>query len=171
MLTPAGVNQALALGRALAGWRFLSVFTSSRQRARDTAALAGWRETCPDADLAEWDFGGYEGLTVAEIRQEATHPDWQVWDHGVVPGRTPGEDLSHVASRADRMLTRARSSLEHGDVAMVADDHILRIMAARWLELPPQSARLLPLSTGAYGVLSREHGTPVLTHWNMPAAR
>ncbi|MEW2517044.1 histidine phosphatase family protein [Actinacidiphila alni] len=171
MLTSTGTNQALALGRALSAWRFLSVFTGPPARVRDTASLAGWHERCVDPDLAEWDFGGYEGLTLAETRERAGHPDWLLWDNGVVPGRTPGESLAQVSARADRVLARARRFLEHGHVAMVADGHILRILSARWLGMPPQSGRLLPLSVGSFGVLTREHGRPVITQWNTPAAR
>lgn len=169
-LTSTGANQAMAVGRALAPHTFLTVFTSPYDRARSTAALAGWHDTCPDADLAAWDYGGYEGLTTEEIRHRA-YPGWLLWTDGVIPGATPGETVEQVGRRADRMIARARPILEHGDVAMVSHGPVLCVLAARWLGLPPSHGQHLALSAGSYGVLSCEHGSPVLTRWNTPASR
>src|SRR5260370_28781049 len=126
---------------------------SPRSRAGETGELAGLRgpvEVCDD--LAEWDYGEYEGRTAAEIRRERR--GWTIWDHGVVGG----ESIEDVGRRADRVVARLRA-LE-GDVAVVAHGHLLRILAARWCRLGPGVGRYLVLSTARICRLGHEHGTP-----------
>jgi probable phosphoglycerate mutase len=171
VLTPVGVEQALALGRALAARRFRAVLTSPRQRARETATLAGWPQSRPHPDLAEWDYGGFEGATVEEIRRRPGLRDWALWRDGVPPGQTPGETAEEVGVRADRALVVVRPLLAEGDAALVAHGRVLRVLAARWLGLPAASGALFTFATGSYGVLGHEHGTPVLDRWNVPVPR
>jgi probable phosphoglycerate mutase len=122
-----------------------------------------------DGDLVEVDYGGYEGLTTPQIREQVGGP-WSLWTDGTVPGRTPGETLAQVADRVDRVLDRVRPLLADGDVALVAHGHVLRILTARWLGLGPESGALFPLATGRYGVLGTEHDWPALTGWNTGCA-
>ena len=163
-LLPEGEHQAQRVRRALAGRRFVEVRVSPRRRARRTAELAGLRETAVDDDLAEIDYGGYEGRTTAEISTELGR-DWSVWRDGTVPGNSPGETLPQVGQRVDRVLDRARARLADGDVALVAHGHVLRVLTARWLGLAPEAGALFALPAGRYGVLGHEHGRPVLTGW------
>ena len=108
--------------------RFGLVLTSPLRRAAETCALAGFGAES-EPDLMEWDYGDYEGLTTAEIRQ--LQPGWSLWEDGV----PAGERVSDVGRRADRVLERASGS--EGDVLCVAHGHLLRVLAARWLGLPP----------------------------------
>jgi len=158
-LTEAGRDQARATGSRLAGRSFERVLTSPLQRAAETcrlAGLGGHAETVDD--LREWDYGEYEGFTTPEIREDSE--GWTVWS-GPVPG---GETPADVGARADRVL----GSLEglEGDAALVAHGHMLRVLGARWLGLPPEGGRLLALSTAALCVLGWERETRVLTSWN-----
>jgi broad specificity phosphatase PhoE len=167
-LTPAGEAAAAALAPALASRPIRAAFTSPAQRAVRTAELAGLAQAKPDPDLQEWDYGGYEGVTTAEIRKQ--RPGWYLWRDGVVPGddEHPGETVGQVGARADAVLARVRPLLAEGDVALVAHAHVLRVLTARWLGLEPAGGRLFRLDTGTLSTLGTEHGEPVILSWNVP---
>ncbi|MEU3772559.1 histidine phosphatase family protein [Streptomyces sp. NPDC032472] len=170
-LAPAGVEQAISLApffRDLAPTPAL-VLTSPMRRAVATAQLAGLHGGITDPDLCEWDYGGYEGVTTAEIRR--TRPSWSLWTDGVPPGDGdhPGEDAAQVGARADRALVRLAPALsgDGGSAVVVAHGHFLRVLTARYLRLPPEEGRLFLLRTGTVSVLSTEHGLPVIAGWNV----
>jgi probable phosphoglycerate mutase len=163
-LLPEGEEQARALRTSLGDRPFVEVWVSPRQRARRTAELAGLTATGIDDDLVEMDYGGYEGRTTPEIRDELGHP-WTLWKDGTVPGDTPGETLEQVAQRVDRVLARAAGRLDDGDVALFAHGHVLRVLTARWLGLAPADGALLPLRAGSFGVLGYERERQVLSAW------
>ena len=165
-LLPEGEDQARDLRRSLAGRRFVEVWVSPRQRALHTAELAGLTPTRVEEDLVEVDYGGYEGRTNAQIRAELGRP-WTLWEHGTVPGATPGETLSAVAVRVDRVLAQAKERLVDGDVALLAHGHVLRVLTARWLGLRPEHGALFPLPAGSYGVLQYEREREVLSGWGL----
>lgn len=158
-LDPEGRTQAEAVGRALEGEPFSLVLTSPLSRARETCRLAGFgdRAIVTD-DLSEWDYGQCEGRTTEEIRRE--DPGWTLWTHGVVGGETAAD----VGRRADRIVERARSAT--GDVLCFAHGHLLRVLASRWVGLPPIGGRCLALSAGSLGVLGWEREAPVIVRWN-----
>lgn len=164
-LTPRGEAQAMSLAPLLADRVFRLVLTSPLVRARRTAELAGLTGAEVEPGLREWDYGGYEGITTADIRR--TRPGWNLWTDGVPPGREfPGESPQQVGERADRVLSRVAGALGEGDVLLVAHGHLLRVLAARHLGLPPAHGRLFLLGTGTLSRLSLEHGTPVVAEWN-----
>ena len=168
-LTEKGEEQARGLARMLASRHIACVLTSPMERARQTAKLAGLDHTRVDPDLREWDYGGYEGVTTREIHR--TRPDWDLWTDGVVPGPEghPGESPEEVGDRADRVLARADAAFansEGGDVVLVAHAHLLRVLTARRLGLPPADGALFQLATGTLSRLGLEHGRHVLTAWN-----
>ena len=165
-LLPEGEERARQLAPTLGRREFAAVWVSPRQRARRTADLAGLTATAVDEDLVEFDYGGYEGRTTAEISEELGRP-WSVWRDPVVPGESPGESVDDVGRRVDRVLERARARLDDGDVALVAHGHVLRVLTARWLGLGPEAGALFALPAGAYGVLGHEHARPVLTGWGL----
>jgi probable phosphoglycerate mutase len=165
-LLPEGEEQARALAPFLAQRTFAEVLVSPRQRARLTAELAGLFPTAVDEDLVEFDYGGYEGRTTKDIRAELGRP-WTIWTDGVVPGATPGESVADVGRRVDRVLDRVRPRLADGDVALVAHGHVLRVLTARWLGLPPADGALFALPAGRVGVLGTERERPVLTAWGL----
>ena len=165
-LLPEGEERARQLAPTLARRSFTEVWVSPRRRARRTAELAGLTATAVDEDLVEFDYGGYEGRTTAEISEELGRP-WSVWRDPVVPGETPGETLEEVGRRVDRVLERARPRLADGDVALVAHGHVLRVLTARWLQLEPAAGSLFALPAGAFGALGHEHERPVLTGWGL----
>ena len=168
-LTEAGRRQAERLGQRLAGERFTLVLVSPLKRALETARLAGFaigekasgekdRIAEVEPDLVEWDYGAYDSLTATDIRRE--RPGWTPW-HGGFPG---GETLGDVEARADRVMTRIRAV--DGDVALFAHGHILRIVAARWLEQPAIEGSRYYLATGTLSVLGWERETSVIERWN-----
>jgi broad specificity phosphatase PhoE len=167
-LTARGEAAARELRPALERRQVRAVFTSPAVRARRTADLAGLDGAKQDPDLWEWDYGGYEGRTTAEIRAE--RPGWKLWRDGVPPGDAehPGETIAEVGARTDAVLSRVRPLLDDGDVALVAHGHVLRVLTARWLGLEPAAGRLFRLDTGTLSVLGTEHGEPVIQAWNLP---
>jgi probable phosphoglycerate mutase len=167
-LTPRGEEAAKALGPFLARRPIVAVFTSPAQRAVTTAALAGLEYAHPAPDLWEWDYGGYEGLTTPQIQE--TSPGWYLWRDGVIRGDAdhPGETIEQVAHRVGRMLARVVPLLADGDVALVAHGHVLRVLTACYLRLPPADGRLFRLDTGTVSTLGSEHAEPVITSWNVP---
>lgn len=169
-LTDAGVAAATRLVPALDARPITAAFTSPASRARQTAEIAGLTGARVDPDLQEWDYGRYEGLTTAQIR--AVRLGWSLWRDGIVPGDAahPGETVQQVGARADAVLRRARPLLAGGDVALVAHGHLLRVLTARYLGLPPDAGRLFRLGTGTLSVLGTEHDDPVINSWNVPAA-
>jgi broad specificity phosphatase PhoE len=171
-LTAHGEEQARALAPRLADRPIVRTITSPARRAVRTADLAGLTgpfDTVHDPDLWEWDYGGYEGITSAEIREK--RPGWYLWTDGVIPGDVdhPGETVEQVGKRCDAVLAQVRPLLADGDVALVAHGHTLRILTARWLELPPAAGRLFKLETGTLSTLGFEHERPVITSWNVPS--
>lgn len=165
-LTPIGEAQARSLGDRLTGRKWSYVLVSPAIRARHTADLVGLVGAEVEPGLWEWDYGGFEGRTSAEIREE--RPGWYLWTDGVIPGDAdhPGESIEQVGNRVDAVLGRVRSMLEDGDVVVVAHGHVLRVLTARWLGLEPAAGRLFRLDTGTVSRLGTEHERPVIDMWN-----
>jgi broad specificity phosphatase PhoE len=158
-LTDEGIRQARALSRHLAGRSFALVLTSPLSRAADTCGLAGYGDVAqPSEDLLEWDYGQAEGRTTTEMR--AQHPGWSVWTSGP-PG---GETVEEVGRRTERVIARALEA--SGAVALFAHAHVLRILAARWLRLPPGDGRLFALGPASLSVLGWEREARVISRWN-----
>jgi probable phosphoglycerate mutase len=156
-LTEAGRERAQALRDRLAGRTFALALSSPLSRARETARLAGLEPQLRD-DLVEFDYGEYEGITTAEIRERL--PGWDLWRDGS-PG---GETAEQVGRRVDRVIEEALAV--GGDVAVVAHGHVLRALAARWVEQPAAFGGRLSLDTGAISVLGFEREVRVIRRWN-----
>lgn len=159
-LTAEGERIARELGPRLAVEPFDLVLTSPRQRARHTAALAGFPHARVDEDLVEWFYGDYEGVTTVEIRR--TVPGWTVWTHPS-PG---GETAEQVTERLDRVVARLREL--DGRALVFGHGHALRALAARWIEQPVTEGRFLKLDTGTVSVLGYDREFPAILHWNHP---
>jgi broad specificity phosphatase PhoE len=160
-LTKRGEQNARALGERLRGMNFGKIFTSPLQRATRTCELAGFGAMAEvDANLLEWDYGQYEGLTTAQIR--AGRPDWQLFRDGC-PG---GESPEQVAARADCVLGRVRALGTH--VLFFSSGHFLRVLSARWLALGAAAGKYFLLSTASLSVLGYENNLsePVIQLWN-----
>ena len=160
-LTERGEHAAQELSARLKDLSVAKVFTSPLQRARQTAALAGFRDAAEaDPDLMEWDYGDYEGRRTVDIRAE--RPGWGLFENGC-PG---GETLLEVATRAERVIGRIRA-LE-SNVLVFAHRDILRILIARWIALPALEARRLDLATASVSTLGYDHGLdePVIHRLN-----
>ncbi len=160
-LIDSGERDARRLGERLRNAAFAKVWTSPLQRAARTCELAGFgAQAAADADLVEWDYGDYEGLTSTQI--QAANPGWSLFRDGCPGGEAPAQ----VAARADRVIARVRAL--DADVLLFSSGHLLRMLAARWLALPPSGGALLVLGTASLSVLGYEHhrGEPVLRAWN-----
>jgi len=167
-LTAEGEAAARRAGTLLRGRTFVRVLTSPLERARRTAELAGLTGAEVDPRLVEWDYGGYEGLTTAEIRKRLGYP-WTVFDDGVVPGQTPGEAVEAVAARSAAVLADIRDDLEDGDVALVGHGHSLRVLATVFLRQEVGMGAQLLLDAGSVSVLEYEREEPAIRTWNQPA--
>ena len=158
-LTEEGRREALLVHEWLEGRDFRRVLTSPLRRAAETCAIAGFGERAEARDeLVEWDYGEYEGITTADIRDG--RPGWLLWRDGV-PG---GESVAEVGLRVDRVVAELRAL--DGDAALFAHGHVLRVLTARWLGLGPEAGALFWLATGTLSVLGWERETPVIRAWN-----
>ncbi|MEO7269220.1 MAG: histidine phosphatase family protein [Knoellia sp.] len=164
-LTTEGEADASTLPERLAGFDFGLVLASPMQRARRTAAIAGFDSPEVDPNLREWDYGGYEGRTTKEIRTEVGY-DWAAFEHGVIPGNTPGETVEEVAARASRVLLRAAPALATRDVLLFGHGHALRVLATVFLREQPRFAAKLLLDAGSVSVLEYEREQPAIKLWN-----
>ena len=159
-LTKAGRERARGLAGPLGERRFELVLCSPLLRARETCQLAGFGEVAVICDrLREWDYGAYEGLTTSEIWAE--RPEWNLWSDGC-PG---GESPQQVGARADSVLGQAADA--GGEVLLFAHGHILRVIAARWLELPVAVGARFFLAAGARSTLGFERDTRVIREWDL----
>jgi broad specificity phosphatase PhoE len=157
-----GEHDARKLAERLRAVKFSRVFTSPLQRARRTCELAGLGDLAEiEPDLAEWDYGEYEGLRPADIRR--ARPDWNVFRDGG-PG---GEFPTQVSERADRLIVRFRAF--EGNIAIFSHGHFGRVLAARWIGLEISQAQNLLLSTASISILGYEHNVaevPAIVLWN-----
>ena len=160
-LTQFGIRQAKALRPLIADLKPALVISSPRERARRTADLCGLKVDDVDNDLAEWDYGDYEGLTSAQIAER--DPNWTIWT-GVTPG---GETAAQITERIDHLLLRVYSALPDGPVVLFGHGHINRALTARWLGLPVSSGGMFSLGTAAPCLLGVEHSRPVVVRWNL----
>jgi broad specificity phosphatase PhoE len=157
-LTETGRRQAALAAPALRAWAFARVFCSPLRRARETAELVGLHDPVIRDELQEWDYGDVEGRTTQQVQAE--RPGWSLWVDGV----TGGETVDQVGARADRMIAEVTGI--DGDVCLVAHGHLLRILTARWLDLPPVDGRLFALDTATISVLGHERDSPCIWRWN-----
>lgn len=160
-LTEAGEAAARGVAERLQGLAFAAVWSSPSLRARTTCALAGFGEgTVIKDDLAEWDYGAYEGITTKQILAE--RPGWQLFRDGC----PQGEDAAQVGARADAMIEQFRQAA--GTVLVFSSSHFLRVLAARWIGLPPDGGSRFVLDTASLSVLGYEHDLtePVIRRWN-----
>ena len=162
-LTDNGRRLAERMRPALAREAFGLVLCSPMQRSRETCALTGLGDKAViDADLAEWNYGQYEGLTPKQIQER--RPGWLIFRDGC-PG---GESPEQVGVRVDRVIERARAA--QGDVALFAHGHVLRVLAARWIGQPAGSGQHFLLDTGTLCILGYYHDIPAVKVWNGPLA-
>lgn len=160
-LTPDGEAAARRLGERLQHHTFARVFTSPLKRAHNTCRLAGFGDVAlVDDDLLEWNYGRYEGRTTPEIRRE--RPDWHIFEHGCPEGET----IAEIAARADRVVAKLRAI--HDDVLVFSSGHFLRMLSARWLDLPPANGAIFHLDTASLSILGYERtkDEPVVRMWN-----
>jgi broad specificity phosphatase PhoE len=166
-LAQSGEQAARKLGPALEQIAFSMVLTSPRLRARQTCELAGFGGRAQvDPDLAEWDYGAYEGKRTAAIRLD--RPDWDIWRDGYPDGETPAQ----VSVRADRDVAHLRSLV--GAVALFSHGQFARVLAARWVGLAAchgQHFAFDPASISTLGFEADDPDRPVISLWNAsPAA-
>jgi broad specificity phosphatase PhoE len=160
-LTDHGRQLAAELGTYLAQTTFTAALRSPMGRARETAEIAGFGNIAQvDENLREWDYGIFEGRTTKDIQSEI--PNWSVWINEI----TGGETAEQVGTRADAVIAHALNIGAGGNVALFAHAHILRILAARWINLEARDGSLFALGTGSVSVLGWERDTRVINHWN-----
>jgi probable phosphoglycerate mutase len=160
-LTPNGEEAARRLAGRLQGLSLSAVWSSPSRRARNTCTLAGFGEGAViKPDLSEWDYGAYEGITTKEIL--AGRPGWRLFRDGC----PEGEAAADVGARADRIVAELRAAA--APVLVFSSSHFLRVLAARWLGLPPEDGARFVLDTASISVLGYEHDLtePVIRRWN-----
>jgi len=160
-LTDNGRRLAERMRPVLTKNAFELVLCSPMQRARETCELAGLSDKAAvDSDLMEWNYGEYEGLTPEHIHKII--PGWLIFRDGCPGGETPEQ----VGMRMDRVIARCRAV--GGDIALFAHGHVLRVLAARWIGLPPGGGEHFLLDTGTLSVLGYYRDAPAVRIWNGP---
>jgi broad specificity phosphatase PhoE len=160
-LTENGRRLAERIRPVLAREAFALVLCSPLQRAQETCVLAGLGDTAiNEPNLAEWNYGKYEGQTPKQIHETA--PGWMIFRDGCPGGEAPSE----VGDRVDRVIARVR--VVEGDVALFAHGHVLRVFAARWIGLPAGAGQHFLLDTGTLCVLGYYRNIPAVKIWNGP---
>lgn len=164
-LTPDGENQARKLAQHFVDLSFAHVLTSPMHRARQTCVLAGLSERAEiNPDLAEWDYGDYEGQRSVEIRQQ--RPDWNIFHDGCPQGESPVQ----ITARADRLIVYLRTL--NGNIALFSHGQFGRVLAARWIGLPLIKAQHFSLDTASISILDYDQHHPkvaVIAQWNLAA--
>jgi len=162
-LTPEGAAQAKMLPYVLSGLELSPqrVLSSPRLRTQQTAAFGGLKVDEIDQDLAEWNYGDYEGLTSEQIHLD--RPGWNIFVDGAPGGETPEQ----VCARADHILARARATLSNGDLALVSHGHMSRVLAVRWVGLPISAGLMLLMNPAAVTVLATYRGQACIDHSNV----
>jgi broad specificity phosphatase PhoE len=158
-LTEEGRRKAKEIAARMKARTFELVLTSPLQRSVETCRIAGFGDFAEIREgLTEWDYGDYEGLTTAQIREH--HREWVLWVHGA----RGGEDPQQVQRRADQIIDELCHS--QGDVAIFSHGHLLRAIAARWITLPVAAGRFFRLGTGTLSTLGWEREIRVIDEWN-----
>jgi probable phosphoglycerate mutase len=111
-----------------------------------------------EPDIVEWNYGAYEGLTHPEI--DRLNPCWNLFRDGVPGGETPQQ----ISARADRVIEKLKKL--SGPTLLFSHGHFLRVLAARWLGLPPEGAKYFVLAVASLSVLGFEKKQPVIQRWN-----
>ena len=166
-LTPQGEDEARALRPWISQIAFSHVLTSPRQRARTTCALVGLGGQAEiEPNLAEWDYGDYEGKLSSDIRKE--RPDWNIFCDGCPHGEMPTD----VSARADRLI--ARLTAMSGNVALFSHGHFGLSLAARWIGQGIEQGQQFQLDTGSLSLLSSNPSRAnrhVIALWNATPRR
>lgn len=161
-LTAHGEDQARELTQRLHGIEFAHVLSSPLHRARQTCELAGMAAAAAiDPDLAEWDYGDYEGQRSVDIRQQRA--GWNVFRDGCPNGEMPAQ----VAERADRLIARLRAL--DGNIALFSHGQFGCVFAARWIGLPITDAQYFAFDAAALSILGHDPHHPevaVIDLWN-----
>ena len=162
-LTARGERNARNLGGRLKGLAFAKVFTSPLQRAVRTCELSGFGAAAEiDPDLAEWNYGEYEGRTSKEIREK--RPDWNLFRDGCPGGETPAQ----IGARADRVVARLRAV--QGNVLVFSSGHFLRVLAARWVGFELRCGRALFVDyreSQRFELPEHDFSRPVIHLWDV----
>jgi probable phosphoglycerate mutase len=161
-LTARGEDEARQLGLRLRDIVFSHVLTSPRKRARRTYELVGLDKAVKvEPDLAEWNYGDYEGLRSVDIHKDRV--DWNLFRDGCPNGETAAQ----VADRADRLITRLR--MLEGIVAIFSHGQFGAVLAARWIGLPVVNAQHFPFGTASLSVFGYDPHhleVPIIALWN-----
>jgi broad specificity phosphatase PhoE len=168
--TPLGERQCAELAAYVAAWMPFSVHTSPRTRARAVADLAAARagvEVHVDADLAEIDFGGAEGLTYDEAKLAGVEIDLL----GGPPESAPFHDGETWHAFADRIAAAAERIETCGPrIAVIAHGGVVRALLAHWLRLPEAAAWRFAVPNASVATLTLWDGTGTLRTFGLEPA-
>jgi probable phosphoglycerate mutase len=154
-LTEHGEDEARQLGKRLRGTRFARVLSSRSLRAQRTCALVGLNQDAEiEPDLAEWDYGDYEGRCTVDIRK--SRPEWNIFRDGCPGGESPGQ----VTERADRLIAHLRKL--DGKIALFSHGQFGCVLVARWIGLPIVEGPHFVLGTASLSVFGYDPDHPAV---------
>lgn len=137
-LTTVGEAMAQAFAQAYASVTWEAIYTSPMLRTRQTAdalcKLTGVHANLEDG-LKEIDYGEWEGLRQADVKQRWPEA-FEYWADDVASRGTPGgETAFQVAARAMRVVEAIRTRHQTGNVLIVSHKATLRVITCALLGL------------------------------------
>jgi len=150
-LTETGVAQAAAAAKRLASAGIGVIVSSPLQRATRTAQEVAEVTGVPvvtDEGFRETDFGAWEGLTFAEVRQKwpAEMTAWLADSAVAPPG---GESLAEVSVRVTEALHRVVAGRERQTILIVSHVTPIKTLVAAALLAPPAALYRMHLDVAA----------------------
>ncbi|MEV6682761.1 bifunctional RNase H/acid phosphatase [Streptomyces erythrochromogenes] len=157
-LSPAGRRQAAAVAEALAARGTVqTVISSPLLRCRETARAVADRlglDVTVEQGLREVDFGAWEGLTFAEVRERFPE-DLQAWLDSPKAAPTGGGESFAAATRRIS-ATRDRLLAEHAGRTVLLVTHVtpVKILVRLALGAPPESLFRMELSAASLSAVA-----------------
>jgi broad specificity phosphatase PhoE len=150
-LTETGVAQAAAAAKRLASAGIGVIVSSPLQRATRTAQEVAEVTGVPvvtDEGFRETDFGAWEGLTFAEVRQKwpAEMTAWLADSAVAPPG---GESLAEVSVRVTEALHRVVAGRDRQTILIVSHVTPIKTLVAAALLAPPAALYRMHLDVAA----------------------
>jgi alpha-ribazole phosphatase/probable phosphoglycerate mutase len=163
-LNDKGKNQALSVAVVLNPLHFEAIYSSTLQRAYQTAVIAGNGQPVQTDDrLMEADFGQWEGKT----REEFIAADpalWEQWNNNPLQTKAgaTGETAEQVIARVNDFFDQALQKHPHGNILVVAHNTVNRLYLVNKLGMPVKDYRKLFLNNCAISLFQLD-GSAALT--------
>ncbi len=167
-LNETGRRQAAGLPDRLARWKIDAIYSSPLERTQETSAPLSERLGLPvtlDIRLAEFDFGRWSGMTIAEL--EPRH-DWQMFCKFRSGTRAPGGELiGEVEARMVTALDEFRGKHEGQTVAVFSHADAIKAALMSYLAVPTDFIHRLDIVPASISTVRLEEWGAVVAGMNL----